>query len=121
MEKAILKRDELYKLYGNDAQVVKEILTEYLSGFDKMMSDIAAAAASGPTELSKSIHCYAAGFMYIGFPDLQASCSALERQCQENISDGDIKTKFELLYYQIASTKEIVIKEINTLESITTF
>lgn len=107
----------ILKLYGNSKEDIIDILNEYVSSKEEMLTSLYTSFSKGTEELLDSLHFHASVFSYVGFPQLTNECLLLENDCKKYDLSFEIQLRFNELVNKIKESTVIVEKEIDKLTS----
>lgn len=125
MYKTTFEHEALDKLYADSPEELIEILEEYISSHDEIITSLNNAFEEGPKELRSKVHFHSSVFNYVGFPQLTTDCVDFEERCKTmdkaalspyfdnlisciNETAGYLKKEMELLELKIASKNAMI-------------
>lgn len=105
----------IHKLYGNSKEDIIDILNEYISSKEEMLTSLHTSFSKGTEELLDSLHFHSSVFSYVGFPQLTNECLLLESDCKRYNLSATVQLRFRELIVKIKESTVIVEKEIDKL------
>ncbi len=116
MAPLLLDKQAISVFYGDAADVITDILTDYRNNIPETVGSFRIAFAKGSDNLRSVAHFHASAFSYVGFPQLHNECKALEQACKQTADVANVRQALESLISRIEESGHLIKLELQQLQ-----